>query len=110
MIILGIILFGMLVGGAAHLLIRDGSPNSWGDDLIAGLIGSFVGGFLLSLISGDGFSLRPSGVIGSIIGAVIVLLAIRWWRRRKAPAPPAKGKSGKPGPTNKGGKSNAKKR
>ena len=42
-----------------------------------GLIGSFVGGFLGYLLfrkdSQDGF-LQPAGIIGSIIGAVIVLL------------------------------------
>lgn len=40
--------------------------------LVAGLAGSFVGGLLISLIAGDGLDIRPSGVIGSILGAVIV--------------------------------------
>jgi uncharacterized membrane protein YeaQ/YmgE (transglycosylase-associated protein family) len=40
---------------------------------MAGLIGSFVGGLLISLLSGDGIELRMSGIIGSIVGAVIVL-------------------------------------
>ena len=40
---------------------------------MTGLIGSFVGGLLASLIAGDGIEFRPSGVIGSIVGAVIVL-------------------------------------
>jgi uncharacterized membrane protein YeaQ/YmgE (transglycosylase-associated protein family) len=31
-----------------------------------------VGGLLASLIAGDGFEFRPSGLIGSILGAVIV--------------------------------------
>jgi len=40
----------------------------------AGLVGSFVGGLLGSLLSDDGLALRPSGIIGSIVGAVLVLL------------------------------------
>jgi uncharacterized membrane protein YeaQ/YmgE (transglycosylase-associated protein family) len=32
-----------------------------------------VGGALASLIAGDGFDIKPSGIIGSIVGAVIVL-------------------------------------
>ncbi|GAC62871.1 hypothetical protein GSI01S_47_00010 [Gordonia sihwensis NBRC 108236] len=40
--------------------------------LASGLIGSFVGGLLISLIAGDGIEFRPSGIIGSIIGALIV--------------------------------------
>ena len=31
-----------------------------------------VGGLLLSLLFGDGLSIRPSGIIGSILGAVVV--------------------------------------
>jgi uncharacterized membrane protein YeaQ/YmgE (transglycosylase-associated protein family) len=49
-----------------------------------GLIGSFVGGMLASLIAGDGLSFRPSGVIGSIIGAIIVTVGWLWWRGRAA--------------------------
>jgi uncharacterized membrane protein YeaQ/YmgE (transglycosylase-associated protein family) len=32
---------------------------------------------LISLLSGDGLALRPSGLIGSILGAVVLLAA---WR------------------------------
>jgi uncharacterized membrane protein YeaQ/YmgE (transglycosylase-associated protein family) len=32
------------------------------------LIGSFVGGLLVSLLAGDGLSFRPSGIIGSLVG------------------------------------------
>jgi uncharacterized membrane protein YeaQ/YmgE (transglycosylase-associated protein family) len=50
---------------------------SVGMTLLIGIVGSFVGGFLGYLLFGkdaaNGF-LQPSGIIGSIIGAVIVLL------------------------------------
>jgi uncharacterized membrane protein YeaQ/YmgE (transglycosylase-associated protein family) len=32
-----------------------------------------VGGLLASLIAGDGIDLRASGIIGTIVGAIIVL-------------------------------------
>ena len=51
---------------------------------MAGLVGSFVGGLIASLISGDGPAFRPSGIIGSLAGAVIVTLAWQWWRMRRA--------------------------
>ena len=44
--------------------------------IILGIVGSFVGGFLGFLIFGSdpmGGFLQPSGIIGSIIGAIIVL-------------------------------------
>ena len=76
MLILAILGFGFLVGWLAQLVLGMGSKPD-GRTLIAGLVGSFVGGLLASLIAGDGLDLRPSGLIGSFVGAVIVLLI---WR------------------------------
>ena len=77
-LILGIIAFGMGVGALAQLVLgRRGSGIDWGMALGAGLIGSFVGGLLVSLLAGDGLALKPSGLIGSFVGAVIVLAV---WR------------------------------
>lgn len=87
-LIIGLILFGMLVGAGAQLLVgRSASGIDWGMALAAGLIGSFVGGLLISIASGDGLDFRPSGIIGSLAGAVIVTLAWQWWRRREASSP-----------------------
>jgi uncharacterized membrane protein YeaQ/YmgE (transglycosylase-associated protein family) len=72
LLILVLLAFGMLVGWLAQLFLGLGTrPN--GQSLIAGIVGSFVGGLLLSLLAGDGLALRPSGLIGSFVGAVIVL-------------------------------------
>jgi uncharacterized membrane protein YeaQ/YmgE (transglycosylase-associated protein family) len=88
-LILGIIAFGMFIGAAAQFVLgRGGRGVDWGMALGAGLIGSFVGGLLASLIAGDGLALRPSGIIGSFVGAILVTLAWRWWQSRNA-APPA---------------------
>jgi len=78
-LIIGILLFGMIVGAAAQMLLgRSGQPIDWGMALAAGIVGSFVGGLLISLLAGDGLAFRPSGVIGSIVGATIVSVV---WRR-----------------------------
>jgi uncharacterized membrane protein YeaQ/YmgE (transglycosylase-associated protein family) len=72
LLILVLLAFGMLVGWLAQLFLGLGTrPN--GQSLVAGVAGSFVGGLLLSLLAGDGLALRPSGLIGSFVGAVIVL-------------------------------------
>lgn len=72
MLILGIIVFGLLVGWLAQLVLGMGTrPNA--QSLIAGLAGSFVGGLLVSLLAGDGIKLQASGLIGSFVGAIIVL-------------------------------------
>lgn len=87
MLLLGLILFGMLVGAAAQLILGRASTGvDWGMALAAGLVGSFVGGLLVSLLSGDGLALRPSGIIGSLAGAVLVTAAWRWWQSRSATA------------------------
>jgi uncharacterized membrane protein YeaQ/YmgE (transglycosylase-associated protein family) len=84
-LILGLILFGMIVGAAAQLIVgRSGSGIDWPMAFASGLIGSFVGGLLISLLSGDGLALRPSGIIGSLAGAVVVTVGWQWWRRRAA--------------------------
>ena len=77
MLILAIIAFGMLIGWLAQAVLGMGTrPNA--QSLIAGLVGSFVGGLLASLVAGDGLRIRPSGLIGSFVGAIIVLLI---WNR-----------------------------
>lgn len=87
MLILGIILFGMLIGAGAQLLLgRSSSGVDWSMALVAGIVGSFVGGLIASLISGDGLALRPSGIIGSLVGALLVTAGWRWWRPRGAGA------------------------
>ena len=73
MLLLGIILFGMIIGAAAQLIVqRRGVTINWPRAFAAGLFGSFVGGLLVSLLSGDGLALRPSGIIGSLAGAILV--------------------------------------
>jgi len=85
-LILAIIVFGMVIGALAQLLI--GGKNMWNIDwglaIVAGLVGSFVGGLLISLISGDGINFRPSGIIGSLIGALIVTGGWVWYKKRSA--------------------------
>jgi uncharacterized membrane protein YeaQ/YmgE (transglycosylase-associated protein family) len=91
-LVLGIILFGMAIGAIAQFVLgRDGKGVDWALALVAGLVGSFVGGLLVSLLAGDGLALKPSGIIGSFIGAVLVTLIWRWWQgRHAAPATPAR--------------------
>jgi uncharacterized membrane protein YeaQ/YmgE (transglycosylase-associated protein family) len=72
LLILAIIGFGALCGWLASMLLGRGTRFD-GRALVAGLLGSFVGGLIFSLFAGDGLNLRPSGLIGSIVGAVIIL-------------------------------------
>jgi uncharacterized membrane protein YeaQ/YmgE (transglycosylase-associated protein family) len=83
MLLLAILGFGVLAGAVAQLVLGTGLYRvDWGEALVAGLVGSFVGGILASLLAGDGLRLRPSGLIGSIIGAIVVTAAYRWYQAR----------------------------
>ena len=83
MLIIGIILFGMLIGAGAQLILgRSGGGVDWTMAIVAGLVGSFIGGLLINLLSGNGLDLEASGIIGSLIGALIVTAVWQWSRGR----------------------------
>jgi uncharacterized membrane protein YeaQ/YmgE (transglycosylase-associated protein family) len=75
-LILAILVLGLAAGWVAHLLVGRGDPN-WTQLFVVGIAGSFVGGLISSLIFGDGLAIRPSGLIGSILGATLVLYVVR---------------------------------
>lgn len=72
--ILGWIVLGLIAGAIARLLVPGRQAMGLLATMALGIVGSFVGGFLASLIFGDRDLWSPSGWIGSIIGAIIVLL------------------------------------
>lgn len=83
MLLFAILGLGLLAGAVAQLVLGTGLYRiDWGEALVAGLVGSLVGGLLASLLAGDGLRLRPSGIIGSIVGAIIVTAVYRWYRGR----------------------------
>jgi len=75
-LILAMILIAMVTGWIAQMILGRTTPgkNNWAEAIVAGFVGSFVGGLLISLLSDDGLDIKPSGFIGSIVGAVIVLV------------------------------------
>ena len=84
MLILAILGFGILIGALAQFILgREGGAIDWTIALAAGLGGSFVGGFLASLLAGDGLAVKPSGLIGSVVGAVIITAIWRYVAHKK---------------------------
>jgi uncharacterized membrane protein YeaQ/YmgE (transglycosylase-associated protein family) len=84
-LLLAILGLGLLAGAVAQLVLgTDVYGINWAEAIVAGLVGSFVGGLLVSILSGDGIRLRASGLIGSIVGAIVVTAAHRWYRGRRS--------------------------
>jgi len=83
MLILAILVAGLFVGWLAQLILGSNSRNvDWGIAIVAGFGGSLVGGLLFSLIAGDGLALKPSGFIGSLVGALIVTAGWQTYQRK----------------------------
>ncbi|TYL49854.1 hypothetical protein FXB39_11200 [Nocardioides sp. BGMRC 2183] len=82
MLIIALLCFGILIGGLAQLILgRRMADINWTEALVSGLVGSFVGGLLISLLTGNGLDLHATGLIGSVVGALIVSFA--WGALRK---------------------------
>ena len=88
-LIVSIIIIGLIAGALARLVVPGRQDMSILATIVLGVIGSFVGGFLGYLLfrkdGEDGF-FQVSGIIGSIIGAIIVLVIYLAVNRRKSVA------------------------
>ncbi len=77
----------MMIGWLAQFILgRSAGTTDWAMALVAGLAGSFLGGLLGSLIAGDGLALKPSGVVGTIIGALIITAVWQWYAGKQRAA------------------------
>ncbi len=84
--ILFMLILGAVAGFVARFLVPGRDPMGFVATVVLGIVGSFVGGFLASLIFDGDLKLRTSSWIGSIVGAVIALLVWRMINGRKATA------------------------
>lgn len=84
--IIVLVVVGFIAGALARLLVPGPDPMSLAGTWLLGVLGSFLGGFLGYVLFGadveDG-AVQVSGVIGSVIGAVLLLLLYRAIQRRR---------------------------
>jgi uncharacterized membrane protein YeaQ/YmgE (transglycosylase-associated protein family) len=80
-----LLVIGVIAGFLARLLVPGPDPMSVPATIVLGVVGSFIGGFIGWALFGkdlDEGALQPSGVLGSVVGAVIALLLYRAVRHR----------------------------
>ena len=85
--IIGLILVGIIAGVVARALVPGDDSMTVGATIVLGIVGSFVGGFLADALfrnDAEDIGLAPSGILGSIIGAVVALLVYNAATRRSA--------------------------
>jgi uncharacterized membrane protein YeaQ/YmgE (transglycosylase-associated protein family) len=81
--IIGWIVFGLVVGIIARFLLPGEQPMGLIMTILLGVAGSFVGGYLGTMFHGGPMDLsQPAGWIGSIIGAVLLLVAYGFLRKK----------------------------
>ena len=78
--ILGWIIIGLIAGAIARWIMPGPDPMGWLGTIVLGIVGSLVGGTILNLVAGGGMELTPAGIVGSILGALLVLFL---WRRMR---------------------------
>ena len=75
-----LIVIGLIAGLLARLLVPGRDSIGILGTIVLGIVGSFVGGFIWNLVEYHRFAphrFHPVGIIGSILGAIVVLLLLR---------------------------------
>jgi uncharacterized membrane protein YeaQ/YmgE (transglycosylase-associated protein family) len=83
--LISMLIIGIIAGYLARLLVPGRDPMGFFQTVLLGVVGSFIGGFLGYVLFDKDVAeggLQASGILGSIIGAVIALLIYNAATRR----------------------------
>lgn len=79
------IIFGALAGWVASLITGRNSRMGCFSNMLIGVLGAFIGGFIMSLIGGQGFSdlsWNWTSFLVAVGGASLLLIITGWYRGR----------------------------
>ena len=81
------VILWVVIGFLAGLIARAIVPGKQAMGIVAttalGIAGSLVGGLVGRTLAGGGSGFTPSGIIGSILGAIVLLLILGAVQRRR---------------------------
>ena len=85
--LLGLLIYGLVVGGLSKLIHPGPHPIGLLTTVVVGIVGSYVGGFVLFLLGRAPLG-SASGLVMGIVGGVISLAVWRWWNLQNSPSGP----------------------
>ena len=88
--LLGWVIFGGIAGWLASIITGRNERQGCLMNIIVGVVGAFIGGFVYSLLFGSGmdlgFALQPTSIVGfivAVIGAVVLLAVVNLLTKKK---------------------------
>ena len=73
-LLLAFIVIALVAGFIANFLVAGKRKYETWELFVIGIVGSFVGGLIFALVLDHDLEIRPTGLIGSILGAIVALL------------------------------------
>jgi uncharacterized membrane protein YeaQ/YmgE (transglycosylase-associated protein family) len=77
------LIFGLIVGALARLIVPGREPGGWLTSLVVGVAGAFLGGFLGRVFGLYTHDVTTGGFVMSLIGAVILVAIYQAISRRR---------------------------
>jgi uncharacterized membrane protein YeaQ/YmgE (transglycosylase-associated protein family) len=72
-----LLIIGFVIGLVARALVPGRDHIGLLGTIALGIVGSFVGGFIDSFVQYHTLSFHPSGILWSIVGAIVLLVLLR---------------------------------
>ena len=81
--VLAWILFGALAGWIASLIMKTDAEQGAVANVLIGVLGAIIGGFLMRLLGGSGVTgFNVGSLLVAVLGAVVLLAVVKAFSRR----------------------------
>jgi uncharacterized membrane protein YeaQ/YmgE (transglycosylase-associated protein family) len=78
------IIVGIIAGALARAVVPNPERGGWGTDLVIGLIGALIGGWVFTAFLGHSYTGWIGSTVVAFVGAVILLFIVRAFSGRRA--------------------------
>ena len=78
------IIVGIVAGALARAVVPNPERGGWGTDLVIGLVGALIGGWVFQLVLGHSYSGWIGSTAVAFVGAIILLFIVRAVAGRRA--------------------------